>query len=309
MSELVQEPQFLLFGKTPRDLLARPPLASSLQNFESCLLLLTLDRYPHAFTTCAFAIESALRAEFGVPADDKRYDLRKLMNRVSGIKPADRDLPNTRQFSSRIRNDLPRTRDRIVHYGFSPKDDALTATLLLESAIPYLAAVYDDFFQFDLYDGLVDCGEQLQNALLAFEHAKARPELSVWLKPKHCFVVLVHMLRDQLKHNFVTQWEIDAAEDAEYHPKYDHIERQRPWVERELGCAWSFDCPLCGELESLVCELVEKELDVKQISLARCYCLACGLLVPKGIPFLTNALCRDQVEEKYETILREFGIS
>ena len=72
VSEANEEPELRFLDKRPENLVAQPPLASSLQNFESCLFLIALGRYPHAFTACAFAIESALKAAFDIPSEDWR---------------------------------------------------------------------------------------------------------------------------------------------------------------------------------------------------------------------------------------------
>ena len=124
MSDATEEPELHFFRGTPADLLARPPLASSLQSFESCLFLIALKRYPHAFTACAFAIESAIKAAFGIPSSGGD-NLQRLLER------ARERLPRLRDFPQHDVDHLRQSRNRIIHYGFSLKDDQPAASLLL----------------------------------------------------------------------------------------------------------------------------------------------------------------------------------
>lgn len=149
------EPSLELFRRAPADLRSQPPLASSLQSFESCLFLLALGRYPHAFVACVFAIEGALKAGLRIPAND-RVKLHELLER------AGKEVPFIAEIPGEQRHRLGATRNTIVHYGFSPKDDEVTTMILLDTAVPLLAAAYEKFFRFNLYEGLlVEVGEQL----------------------------------------------------------------------------------------------------------------------------------------------------
>jgi hypothetical protein len=58
-----------------------------------------------------------------------------------------------------------------------------------------------------------------------------------------------------------------------------------------------------------VCELDENRLNDGEVLLRRAACASCGLVVRENIPFLADALCREQVATKREAILREFGLS
>jgi hypothetical protein len=300
MIDSVDAPRLYFFRHTPKDLLARPPLASSLQSFESCLFLIALERYPHAFTACVFSIESALKAAFAQPSkggDSLQKLLEKARDQSSSLGTFSKDgLDGMRQ-----------TRNRIVHYGFNLKDDRHTTTLLLSTGIPFLRACYESFFDFVLDDALlIEFGNQLRIAGEVFEKFKLRSDLN----PVYCLHVLGHLLRWSVKDSLISHWEAEAVRTAdEDGAKIETIFGQKEKVERLLDPSWAFDCPICGGLETFVCELVNDDLDKKQISLLRAVCVECGLNVPRGCPFLADALCREQADEKRDQILYEFGIS
>ena len=54
------------FGATLHDMLGQPPLASSLQSFETCLFLIALERFPSALVSCATAWESAIKSKLKI---------------------------------------------------------------------------------------------------------------------------------------------------------------------------------------------------------------------------------------------------
>jgi hypothetical protein len=300
MIDLVDAPRLYFFRHTPKDLLAHPPLASSLQSFESCQFLIALQRYPHAFTACVFSIEGAIKAAYGQPSWGND-SLQKLLEKAQG------ESSRLGSFNKERLDSLRRTRNRIVHYGFNLKDDRHTATLLLSTGIPFLRACYESFFDVVLDDALlIEFGNQLRIAEEVFEKFKLRSDLN----PVYCLNVLGHLLRWSVKDSLISHWEAEAARTAdEDGAKSETILGQKEKVERLLDPSWAFDCPICGGLATFVCELVNDDLDKKQISLLRAVCVECGLAVPRGCPFLADALCREQVDEKRDQILYEFGIS
>jgi hypothetical protein len=293
------KPELQMYRRTPEELLLRPPLASSLQSFESSVELIALGRFPHAFTSCAFAIESALKAAYRL-APGGGEGLQTLLDR------ARRDLPDIARFREPDIDNLRRTRNRIVHYGFSPKDDRITATILLDCAIPLLASAYGGFFKFDLYDGLIwEFGIQLRHALAVYDRFRTQPDLD----PSHCLVVFAHQVRWSMKGWFMADWEQEAADEAESGMlKFELVERKRAKVESALDPAWWFDCPVCSGIRSFVCQLVDSALDSRTISLSRGICLDCGLVIPSGTPWLADVVCQKQIEDERVKILKDFGL-
>jgi hypothetical protein len=295
-----ERPEFKMFRNTPKDVYMSPPLASSLQSFESSVELIALARYPHAFTTIVFAIESALKAGYkigsrgGVP-------FRKL------LENARNDLPEVAQHSEHGTTDLRQTRNRIVHYGYSPKDDRITATILLEYGIPLLASIYAGFFKFDLYDGLiVEFGEQLMHALEVYDRFRGQEDID----PSLCFLAFAHQVRWSMKARFMAGWEIDVADRADVSSlKFEIVQVNRTSIENALDPSYEFDCPVCSGINSFICQLESAALDSKLISLSRCVCIDCGLSIPRDARGLADTVLSKQVGEKKVNILNEYGLS
>lgn len=291
--------QLRFFRQHPSDLLARPPLASSLQSFESSLFFLALGRYPHAFTACVFAIEGAIKAGLAI-SEENRESLQKLLERARGALPGLANFPRPKA------DEMRRTRNRIVHHGFGSGDERLSAGLLLGEAIPILGIVYDGFFAFDLCASLMEeLGAQLRTALGVYARVRLDPDID----PRRCCDVLAHFIRWSIREPLMTDWEAQAAEDAaSYGLMFEMVDRQRQNLRRTLEPSWFFDCPVCAGPQSLVAQLIESRLAMGQITLARAVCADCRLAIP-DVPHLADTVCAEEIEEVRSEILRDYGIS
>jgi hypothetical protein len=65
------KPTLNFFRAWPENLEQLPPLTSSMQSLETCFLLLSYVRYPHALVSCVTAIESAIRAKLGLASEER----------------------------------------------------------------------------------------------------------------------------------------------------------------------------------------------------------------------------------------------
>ena len=166
-----------------------------MQSLESCFYLISLNRYPHALVNCSSSIESALKAKFA-----EKEELYKLIKRAMALMPGlfdDEDLRTLRQ-----------TRNNIVHFGFSPKDDEHTARLLLQIGIPFLNKCYEVFFNFTLESGLLpEVSGQLKIASDVYAMAKNVKGQSV----EYCFRALGHMIRRGMKDSVQSEAEFAVA--------------------------------------------------------------------------------------------------
>jgi hypothetical protein len=293
-------PELTFLRATPQNLMSRPPLASSLQNTESSFFLIALGRFPHALVTCGSAIESAMKSVLAIDSEkfinaDKLY--KTASSRYSALSAFDLSELETFRFS----------RNRIVHYGFSPRDDEETARLLLRTGYPFLMACYKEFFGFDLVDGLlVEFGEQFNIALDVYTKAKDLPQLNV----SYCFRAFGHLVRWSIRQSLMPGWENDASIHADENGlKFDHCEKQKWKLGMTFRASWNFDCPICDDISTFVCELDEDCLDDHVISLKRGACPSCSLVVPHGCPYLVDALCREQIAAKRDEILQGYGIT
>lgn len=299
MSDRDGNPKLHFFQTTPDDLMSRPPLCSSLQNLESTFFLIALDRFPHALVVCASAVESAIKSVLNINPD-QFINAEKLYFKAMKSYPALSSFDDDELKSFRF------TRNRIVHYGFSPRDDEETAAFLLKTGFNFLSACYREFFQFDLQNGLLpDFAEQLRISMEVYDRVRGENDLH----HTYCLRAFGHLVRWHIKDSLIARWELESAQSAdEVGTKFDSCQRQKEKIERLFGCSWSFDCPICFDVETFICEIDENHLDTKEVRLERSVCVNCKLVIPYGCPFLTNALCRDQVEKQRSKILLEFDV-
>jgi hypothetical protein len=215
--------------------------------------------------------------------------------------------PALLSFNEQDLKDFRYTRNRIMHYGFSPRDDEETATLLLKTGFPFLMACYREFFNFELLDDIaVEFGKHLRIALDVYQQAKGTPDLRL----SYCFLGFGHLIRWALRQSLMAHWEIDASVRwAENGASFDACAKMKSEIALQIGAAWSFDCPVCDAIDTFVCELDEDRLDDRIIALRRGMCASCGFLVPINCPYLVDALCRQQIPRKRDAILRDAGIT
>jgi hypothetical protein len=294
----MEELTLSFFRKTPAALATNPALLSSLQCLESSFFLIALHRYPHALSTCASAFEMSIEgSKISVGTKD---GLRKRIK-----KAQDNSLQIARMSDSCV-DRFCRVRNQITHNGFGSNDNSESVSLYLEIGIPLLAASYGEFHCFDLKDALLqEYAELLDMANRVCIRAKALPvsDLSYCLNP------FGHMIRWCFKDNFSTHWEIGALVRAdEIGLKFEDIHKEKERLERLFGASWTFNCGICNDVESVVCELDESELDSLKIVPKRMACTACGFAVRETHAFLSEALLQDQIEKSRSDILSEYGL-
>jgi hypothetical protein len=281
------EPTFIFFRRHPesnQDCLA---LASSMQSFDSVLLLIGLMRYPHALCTCAAAIESAIKSSPIGVALGRSNGLKQL------LEVARRESPELAIFPEDRLAEFRNARNRITHDGFSPKDDQQSVGLLLEVGFPFLALCFQHLYSFDLSDAILqEYVHQLRIGASVFQRAK---DIS-GLDQSYCLKSLVHLIRWNLKDNFSAGWEVDALINSEeIGISFDLKYKQRQKLEYAFGASWIFDCPLCDDPDAVVCELDEAKLDIGNIIPQRMVCTNCNFTVGKTQPFLSEALLEDEI--------------
>lgn len=300
MNKINETPIFSFFRSTPKKLTSQPPLCSSLQSLESCFYLISINRYPHALTTCASSLESAMKSVL-IISPQKFIVAKQLYNEAIKIYPAllsfnNIDLDNFRE-----------NRNRITHYGFSPKDDEETAVLLLKTGLPFLIECLKEFFDFDLMVGLItEISKHLDVALKVFKKVENTDSQNL----KYCFSAFAHLIRwNWLRITSMSEMEISASDINHFdHKKYELSVKIKDELEHTLGTTWSFDCPVCDDCDSFICELDDVLLENRVVSLKRGVCANCDLVISNEIPVLLNTLCEEQILTDKDEILREYGI-
>jgi hypothetical protein len=277
----------------------KPPLASSMQSLETSFFLIALRRYPHAFLVCASAIESGLQAAaVGATDRDGLKDLLKKARNASkridefGDEPLDR---------------FRDARNRITHRGFSPQDDDETTGLYLEIGLPLLRLCYSEFFGFDLVGGLL---EEYANHLGIAERVSALVMRVPDLDRSYCLHSFGHLIRWAWKEKFSANWEISALIDAENRGGKFHVTSgEREKLERLSNAPWSFCCPVCDGVDSVVADLDSAALDLKKVTPLSMACMECGLVVSKSQLYLSQVLLEEQITEPVKaSVFREYGI-
>jgi hypothetical protein len=300
-----EEPKLIFFREKPKDLLTHPPLASSLQNLETSFLLIAMHRYPHALIACASAIESAIKAALKITSDEdiKLWPL---------IKKAKKKYPSFTSRSDYNKIDNFRLkRNHMVHFGFIPKDDEESATLLLQTGYNLIAECYETFFKFSLQGkGNNDGGlkPELANHLDVAKWTYIKAQKEKGHDPIYCFISFAHCIRWEFQYQTLSDWQDDVLtlEEEGGCKSWEFKEKQKEELRSAFEPSWDFDCPVCYDPKSFICELDDKRLDKGEIRLKRGVCVHCNLIIPRDCPFLADELCAEQIDNARPTILKEY---
>ena len=308
------------FRTTPRKMLEHPPLASSLQNFETCLFLIGLQFFPSALVSCANAWEGVIKAKLGITAKN-RIRLEVLLKDIRARFVVLNGYDSQKIDEFRVK------RNHIVHFGFTREDEGVCARLLLKTGLPFLKSCYQELFDFYLdwqdirsenvnfHDlrpeemekvGLVpDVARQIRIVGDVYHRAEQLPELD----HAYCFGALSHFIRLGLKESARTEAEWSIIENADTRGvKFEEEYKLKADIERALsGPTWEFDCPICQGYNSVVAELDNERLGAGDVATKRCSCVECGFVVGNKAPYLSEVLLMKELVAKKSEILKEFG--
>lgn len=293
-----QEPTLLFFRHRPESWVTNAFIASSMQSVETSFFLIALGRYPHALSVCASAIESCLQAaNIGAKKKDGLQDL---------VAKAKKSSAAVNKFADKLLEDFRETRNQITHRGFTPQDDSKSVSLYLEVGLPFLSLCYREFHSFDLMDGLLmEYAEHLTISQKTHALAKKIPVVDL----SYCLRSFGHLIRWCFKRNFAAGWEINALIHAEeVGTKFKSAYAEKQELEKLFEVPWSFNCPVCDEVDCVVAEIDSSALDNNEISVLRMACTNCGFVVSDDQPYLSQLLLDTQISGSKEKILRGFGI-
>lgn len=319
MSVSTEMPTLHFFRATPANLLEQPPLASSLQSLETTFFLLALYRYPSALVSCATAWESVIKAKLAIRPEDQ-VPLAKLLGDIRGASPA------LKKYDRSKIDEFRQTRNRIVHYGFSPKDDRECGQHLVETGLPFLCSLYRELFDFyvnwhdvrpELDDFMQLNDKEMAKAGLVPDVADQLHLLNTMHKlnqdradfdPLFCFTAFSHYVRVRMKEAHKSNAEDRMSEEAEsIGIRFDIEEAEKRRLKHKLdGETWEFDCPICDGVQSVVAELDCDALGRKQVNLTWCVCVSCRLVIPKGAYYLADLVLGEELKKKTPEILEEY---
>ena len=186
---------------------------------------------------------------------------------------------------------------------------------LLRTGYSLIEQCYEAFFEFplqgkgDAYGGLLpDLARHLNVARKVYIKAKEEKELNL----TYCFISFAHAIRCGIQHWMMSDWQKDLLHSEEeggwasWEFQHKHKEELN-W--KTFDISWHFDCPVCGDPDSFICELDDNQLDKGEVSLKRGVCVNCSLVIPDNCPFLADELCAGQFDEATPKILSEYGIA
>ena len=297
VNDIGEMPELNFFRATPAGLLDNPPLASSLQTFETALFLIALGRYPSALVSCGSAWESAIKAKWAIPPDD-RITAAKLIEMGRGYS-----VP-LRAFDGESLRAFREKRNSVVHYGFSPKDDEQSARLLLESGLPFLSLLYQELFDFFLdwkalrpsanAFGELNREEMLKVGLLPYIADHLRDTSIVYSSARgrgaqdyrYCFRGLERHLAFSMKQAAMSEseWAVLEAGNTGMAVFEAELEAKKGLKKVLHEPTWEFNCPVCEGGESLVAELDETQLESLKVVPSRCVCIRCGCFARDNEP-------------------------
>lgn len=316
MSTPSERPDLHFFRVTPKGLGGQPPLASSLQSLETALYLLSLERYPAALISCVSAWEGAIKAKLQVPLG-KNVHLAKLLGQIREL------LPALKTFDRPDLDQVREVRNEIVHYGFSPRDDQKCGRLLVDTAVPFLKALYREAFGFllcwrDVRPGLTEfmqlTEEEASNVGLLPEVAdqlhivesmrelnRDHPDFNVLF----CFTALSHYLRFGIMRSVKSYAQAGAQDRAEalgLRYAIESAEKDR-FKDSLPGQTWEFDCPMCHGSRSVVAGLDDDSYRDNRVKLTWAVCVWCRFVIPRQAYHLADLVFAKDVDREGAQIL------
>lgn len=274
-------------------IIQKPPLASSIQSIETCLLLISMDRFPSALASCAMAIESAWKAATNT-GQDYKGDFAKILGEVNLVLPKSAPSFNLSNFR-KLRND-------VVHFGYSPKDDESSARVLFQTGIPV-------FFMFLAnHKGLaLDLESSLHQEL--HEQLQLTLNLNQANKPNNISAIeSSQILRHLIKRmsSSLTIWQESASEvDLGQQIEFEAKAELRKLLLRNWHCSESLNCPACKE-DDLIVRLEEEQISKGNLHGINAHCINCDLNL--HAPLLNIFLQKSIGKEQRNKILKSYGI-
>lgn len=309
------QPTLHFFSRTPANLAELPPLASSLQSLESCFISIRFHRYPDALMHCVTAWESAIKAALKIPPGGE-IRLDALISTARELNPA------LKTFDAGLLAQCRQTRNRIVHYGYSPKDDEECARQLLRTGIPFLEKLYIALFDFYLLwqsllpkaANLSECGEdRLMKVGIApfigdyLDLTRSYFRNTVLhhrcIKPSLAFLPFAHFLARNFANptSSVEHWALTGGGEDIGILWEAQEELARRWESQlaKIGDYYQrFQCPICSESDCFFAIYREDALDREEFGFRYGRCLNCEFFAPEAAVGLTDLLLKPQLTGK-----------
>lgn len=285
-------------------ILNRPPLASALQNFETAVFLSAHGWHPQALSLLASAIESAGRAHFRIPIDE-RTDLSTLGPSITQEFPKGFEYITGRGYQLGQFRQFREKRNAVTHYGSSPADSEEAAYLIYSFAIPCL----NDFIRLCVGISIIsNLSETISTNLIAVIRLLQN---SGQHKISTLNVVggITHAVRHQTRGANLSWWERELINDSDSWEIFDFKKARKEKLQKDDPYIM-LNCPVCLHWEeSLVVRIDQYELEKGNISLDLARCFECDWESTSESKELLCQLCEDQITKELVGItLSSYGI-
>ena len=276
---------FVLSKKTDENI----NFGSSLQQFESSIFNLGFIKYPNSLVLCVDSIGTLLL--FHYKKNNERLQvLMSLASKEFSIPESDFDK-------------IRKTRNELVHEGFSVKDDDKSFKLLTQLAIPIYLRIYEHIFEEDFLANRMHPQTQIGSVLRkTLEVCKDNPVLG------HNAVFSKHLQNGYRNVAFSSNISNILGEEMDnlFHECIHTIREDN----KTINYNWNHWHCLCG------CPSCDQDIDCDlnftitgKITIKEVYCFWCGLHFSEdSAPDLAMTFMKDLIKEEKEEIIKEFGL-
>lgn len=274
---------------------------SAIENFETCIFLIGLNRFSHALASCAAAIENLMALNPDVPVKDSS----RSPNAETLYKYARRRESISSVVEQAEKIGFRDQRNKIIHRGLSIADDELAANLLLRIGFRLLHACFVEFLNFDLRNSLLP---KVEMHLRVAENSYAR-QMSESVRAVHYLQSLSHLVRHLIRESCLSGAELAILDHADGDGRIsDELHKGLHRLELRFENAHRFRCPVCGAFESFAASIDPDHLDRGIVAVIEGTCVSCDLNVLPQALGLAHGLCQDEIDKQRTSILRAYGI-
>ena len=300
-----QKPEFPVYnfiGNLPADLMQHHPLAASLQTFETSLMLLSLRRIPAALVMIGSAIESVQKAILQTEESEeiKAGALFKMIKGHYGKKRDDWDELWTPY------NNFFKTRNSVIHYGYTPESTDICARQLLGAGFPILSNLYEALFDIHLTKKTTDTKTLFFFTKLErfWEDTNKIYQLALAKKEDYVAYALLPLM-DYTRYLMHDDGDDGSSTYSLY--EYEKGSRVKEVLEKRYTYPHEFECPICG-MDSFVAGLDEEDLEDNIITIEEGECALCEFSVNSKQRLVLDVIMEDELKKKSPELRKGYGI-
>jgi hypothetical protein len=274
--------------------LKRPPLISSLQSFETSVLLMSIGRYPPALTVATAAIESAYKSKY-------KLGIEKIEELSIVLADIRQDLPRDYKIPCSL-SGFRLKRNQITHFGYSKKDDEESLRFLIAGGF----SMFDRWLSGSLGVRLIDAlgADLAAHFRTAIALAPAPDSQTTGLSAVDAVRGVQRWIRYHIRQSFMTRRELDVLdEDASAgFTGFEAVGKRKDSlvdVFDRRGCSDVLTCPVCDHYEeALVVCFDYSSLETGSLEPVEAQCFNCDFLLPATARDLLRELVKKQLTDE-----------